>query len=587
MTRSLLPVAAALLLAFPALPQGMVGTGAKPRPSKPLPPGLKAPLLDFRDIAPQAGLTAIDECGGSDRKIYVTETLCAGVALVDYDNDGLLDILFVTGDRYDQVTPKPSLHLYRNLGNLKFEDVTEKAGLGHTGWGQGVCAGDIDNDGFTDIFITQWGQNVLLHNLGNGVFRDEAKQRGLAWPKSRWSTGCAFLDYDHDGDLDLFVSNYVDFDQKNTPKPGDLAQCLWKSVAVTCGPRGLAGESMTLFRNDGKGNFTDVSDKAGITTPKDYYGLTVLAADFDNDGWPDVFVACDSTPSLFFQNKGDGTFEEAGVRSGAAYNENGQEQAGMGASAADYDRDGFLDIIKTNFSSDTPTLYHNAGKRGFEDVTVRAGLAVHTQWVRWGTAFIDVDNDGWKDVFIAAGHVYPESDSLGTDESFRQPRLLYWNRRDGEFFSLGDKAGPGFQLKFSSRGVAIGDLDNDGSMEIVVVNMHDKPSLLKNYGERGNALLVQALTASGRDAIGARVTVTAGGQDRIDEVRNGGYFLSQGDFRLHFGLAAETTADVAIRWPDGKTEKFSGIAANQWITLQQGKGLLRARKLNPASPPPQ
>lgn len=573
---------AVLMPAFLAAPQGMISTGAKPRPSKPLPPGLKAPVVEYRDIAAEAGLTAIDECGGSERKIYVTETLCAGVALIDYDNDGLLDILFVTGDRYEQITPKPRLHLYRNLGKLKFEDVTAKAGLGHTGWGQGVAAGDIDNDGLTDIFITQWGQNVMLYNRGDGTYRDEAGQRGLSWPKARWSTGAAFLDYDRDGDLDLFVSNYVEFDQKNTPKPGDIAQCLWKTVGVTCGPRGLPGETMSLFRNDGKGNFTDVSDEAGVTVPKDYYGLTVLASDFDNDGWPDVYVACDSTPSLFYVNKRDGTFEEAGVRSGAAYNENGQEQAGMGAAVADYDRDGWFDIIKTNFSSDTPTLYKNAGKRGFEDVTVRAGLAVHTQWVRWGTAFVDVDNDGWKDVFIASGHVYPESDSLGTDESFRQPRLLYWNRRDGEFYSLSDKAGPAFQLKFSSRGVAIGDLDNDGSLEIVIVNMHDKPSLLKNYGERGNALLVEALTSHGRHAIGARITATAGGRDQMDEVRNGGFFLSQGDFRVHFGLAAETRADVTVRWPDGKIEKFPEIAANQWITIQQGKGLVRSRKLSPS-----
>jgi hypothetical protein len=470
------------------------------------------------------------------------------------------------------------LHLYRNLGGLKFEDVSEKAGLGPTGWGQGVCAGDIDNDGRTDLLVTHWGQNVLLRNQGDGAFRDEGAERGLHWPARRWSTGCAFLDYDRDGDLDVFISNYVDFDPKTTPKPGDLAQCLWKNVAVTCGPRGLPGETMTLFRNNGRGEFTDVSKEAGVTVPKDYYGLTVLPADYDNDGWPDVFVACDSTPSLFYRNKGDGTFQEDGVRSGAAYNENGQEQAGMGASVGDYNNDGSLDIVKTNFSSDTPTLYRNAGKRGFEDVTIRAGLGVHTQYVRWGTAFLDFDQDGWKDIFIASGHVYPETDRKDSGETYRQPRLLYWNRRDGEFFSLSEVAGPAFHDRHSSRGVAVGDLDDDGTLEIIVVNQHEKPSLLKNFGDRGSALLVRAVTASGRDAIGARVTVSAGGRDQIDEIRSGGYFLSQGDLRAHFGLASETKADVTVRWPDGRTEKFSGVDANQRIVIRDGKGIIRAEK---------
>jgi hypothetical protein len=562
----------------------MVSAGAVARPGKPLPSGLKAPRVDFRDVAPEAGLTAANVSGDDRQKSYIVEDTGNGVALIDFDNDGLLDILFVTADRLQSLRQQPTLHLYRNLGGLKFEDVTEKSGLGHTGWGQGVCAGDIDNDGYVDIFITQWGHNILYRNQGNGTFKDETRERGLDAAGNRWSTGCAFVDYDRDGHLDLFVANYVNFDLAATHKPSDKEHCEWRGLAVTCGPRGLPAETMTLYRNDGHGRFTDVSAKAGVAVPRKYYGLTVLTGDFDNDGWPDVYVASDSTPSLLFHNKRDGTFEEIGVYSGAAYNEDGREQAGMGAAAADYDGDGRLDILKTNFSNDLPTLYHNNGDGTFTDVTIQAGLAVHTQFVRWGCAFVDVDNDGWKDIAIVAGHVYPEVDTLPGDEKFRQPRLLYWNRRDGQFFDVSAKAGPGLSETHTSRGLAVGDLDNDGLPEIVIVNMNEPPSLLKNFGDRGNALLVEAVTTSGRAAVGARITVTAGDHKQTDEVRSGGYYISQGDFRLLFGLGSATRADVTVRWLGGKAETFSGVAANQWITLREGKGLARAQKLAPSTP---
>jgi hypothetical protein len=569
------------LLAAPA-PAQMVSAGVTARPGKPLPPGLKAPRVDFRDVARQAGLTAVNVSGEEKQKSYIVEDTGNGVALIDYDNDGLLDILLVNADRLPPATPRPTLHLYHNRGGLKFEDVTEKAGLGHTGWGQGVCAGDVDNDGYVDLFITQWGRNILYRNQGNGTFKDETRQRGLEAAGSRWSTGCAFVDYDRDGHLDLFVANYVDFNLANTLKPTDPEHCVWRGLAVACGPRGLPGETMSLYHNDGHGHFTDVSKQAGVAGPKNYYGLTVLTGDFDNDGWPDVYVASDSTPSLLFHNKRDGSFEEIGVYSGSAYNEDGREQAGMGAAAADYNGDGFLDILKTNFSNDVPTLYRNNGDGTFTDVTFAAGLAVQTQFVQWGCAFVDVDNDGWRDVVIAAGHVYPEVDKLPGNETFRQPRLLYWNRRDGQFFDLSANAGSGLLEKHTSRGLAIGDLDNDGSPEIVIVNMHEPPSLLKNFGEKGNAILVEAITASGRQAIGARITVTAGGHKQIDEVRSGGYYISQGDFRVHFGLAAETKTDVTVQWVGGKAETFRNVTANQWVTIREGKGIVKALHLQAA-----
>lgn len=408
-----LGVAALAAMAVPgAFAQGMAAGTATARPGKPLPPGVKPPKVEYRDVASSAGLTAVNVSGAEKHKSYIVETTGSGVALFDYDNDGLLDIFLVNGDRLDSALPRPTNHLYKNLGGLRFKDVSEQAGIGHTGWGQGVCAGDIDNDGYVDLMVTQWGQNVLLRNRGNGTFRNEAKERGLASGGRRWSTGCAFLDYDRDGDLDLFVAHYVDFDLQKTPRPGQDATCTWKGFPVLCGPRGLPGETMSLFRNDGKGTFTDVSKEAGIAGPKKYYGFTVLTADFDNDGWPDIYVACDSTPSLLYHNKGDGTFEEIGLYSGAALNEDGREQAGMGATTADYDGDGFLDIFKTNFSSDTPTLYRNYGDGTFVDATIAAGLAAHIRFIGWGAAFLDVDQDGWKDIFVVNGHVYPEVDDM-------------------------------------------------------------------------------------------------------------------------------------------------------------------------------
>ena len=555
--------------------QGVAVSGRRAQPRKPLPEGVQLPRMDYRDVARQAGLTGVNVSGAEKGKVYIVETTGTGVAILDYDNDGLMDLFFVNGDRLGDKAGKSRHYLYRNLGDLKFEDVTQQAGIGHTGWGQGICTGDIDNDSYTDVLVTHWGPHVLFRNQGDGTFRDETKRRGLLSPGNRWSTGCAFLDYDRDGDLDVFVANYLRFDPETTPKPGERAECRWKGTPVLCGPKGLPPETMSLYENKGKGRFEDVSDAAGVTVPKEYYGFTPLTADFDNDGWTDVYVACDSTASLFYHNQKDGTFEEVGVVSGTAYNLDGMEQAGMGVTAADYDGDGKLDLFKTNFSSDTHTLYRNEGELFFTDETIRAGLAVNTQYLGWGTAFLDVDQDGWKDIFVANGHVYPGIDDTHLSETFHQRRLLYWNRRDGYFHDASDEAGPGINARHSSRGIAVGDLDNDGSLEIVVVNMHQAPSLLKNDGEQGDALLVQTLTSDGRDAIGARIRVTTGERTQIDEVRSGGYHISQSDFRVHFGLGSEATADVEIRWPGGDTSRFKAVDAGHWIVVQQGKGIVK------------
>jgi hypothetical protein len=544
-------------------------------PAKPLPPGMKAPVVRYEDVAVQAGLVGLNVSGTEKNKQYIIETTGTGVAIFDYDNDGLPDILFVNGDRFQEGGISTPL-LYHNLGGLKFEDVTAKTGLTHTGWGQGVCAGDIDNDGYVDLFITQWGQNVLYRNQGNGKFHNETEARGLASPKARWSTGCAFVDFNRDGALDLLVAHYIDFDPAKTPHPGEKSQCEWKGLPVICGPRGLPGETISLYQNDGHGHFTDVSDRMHITTPKDYYCFTPLVRDFDNDGYPDIYVACDSTASLYFRNLKGERFEEIGVKAGVAYNDEGREQAGMGATAADFNHRGLFDIFKTNFADDTHTLYRNQGGNNFIDATIDTGLAVNTRYLGWGTAAVDVDNDGWKDLILANGHVYPEVDIGHTGEKFKQRRLLYWNRGDGQFFDLSSAAGSGIAAAHASRGLAIGDLGNDGDEEVVIVNMGEAPSLLKNLDPAlGHSILIRALTATSRDAIGARITVTANGQTQIDEVRSGGSYISQSDFRLHFGLGKATSANVSVHWLDGKIENFSSVAAGQIVTIQEGKGIIR------------
>lgn len=567
---------------FAALAQGVasrgLGPGTQPRPSP--------PVAKFVDIAGRAGLTAKTIIGGEKTKDFLLESTGGGVALFDYDNDSWLDIFLVNGWRLEGFRAGEELtnHLYRSNRDGTFTDVTEKAGLVRHGWGQGVCVGDYNNDGNLDLFVTYYGQNVLYHNNGDGTFTDVTRQTGLMSSQDRWNTGAAFLDYDRDGHLDLFVANYVAYEDAKRYSHGRGQNCNWKGIPVLCGPRGLRGTQNILYRNNGNGTFTDVSARAGITKAAPRYGFTPLVLDYDNDGWPDIYVANDSTASLLFHNNRDGTFTEVGVMAGVAYNEDGREQAGMGVSAADYDGDGWLDIVKTNFADDTSTLYHNQGDGTFNDMTFPAGLGVNTQYLGWGTAFFDFDNDGWPDIFIADGHIYPEVDTAPLDSTYEERKILYLNKRNGRFDDVSFRAGPGILLKKSARGAAFGDLFNTGQLDIVINNMNDAPTLLHNVAPTPNhSLLVQLLgTQSNRSAIGARVAVQVNGRRMIDEVRSGGSFCSQSDLRLHFGLGANQQAQlVEVQWPSGRKETVKRVPGDQWVIIKEGAGLVRAQKFLP------
>jgi enediyne biosynthesis protein E4 len=543
-------------------------------------------------VAARAGLNSVCVFGSETSKRWIVETTGCGVAFFDYDQDGWLDIFQVNGTKLEGFPSgqAPTCHLYKNNRNGTFADVTPKAGLARTGWGQGVCVGDYDNDGWDDLFVTYWGQNTLYHNNGDGTFTDVTARAGLlqTGPRARWNTGCCFVDYDRDGHLDLFVANYVDFDESKTPTPGTGRYCQWKGIPVMCGPRGLPSAPNFLYHNNGDGTFTDVSEKSGIRSAHGYYAFTALTGDFDNDGWPDIYVACDSTPSILYHNNHNGTFTDVAVHAGCAYNDDGQEQAGMGASAGDYNCDGWLDIFKTNFSDDTSTLYRNNGDGTFSDATFEAGMGLNTRYLGWGCGFVDLDNDGWLDIFLANGHVYPELEKAGLDTPFKEPKILYRNLRNGRFEDVSKRAGPGVTLALSSRGVAFGDFDNDGDLDIVINNMNDKPTLLRNDLENTNRWLkVKALgTRSNRTGVGARVRIVAGQHAQIDEVRSGGSYISQSDLRLHFGMGAARKADlVEVRWPSGQVDVLKDVATNQVIWVKEGAGLVRQERIPAANKP--
>ena len=531
----------------------------------------------FVDVAAGAGLGEFFcYSGGTQRKEYILETTGAGCAFLDYDNDRDLDIFLMTASRGEAFAEgaEPSNHLYRNEGNGRFSDVTRQAGLVRSGWGQGVCAGDYDNDGWIDLYLTYYGHNVLYRNGGDGSFVDVTRKTGLYTKRRLWGVGCSFLDYDRDSDLDLFVSNYIDFDPESAPRPGENSNCVWKGIPVMCGPRGLKGLPSNLYRNEGDGTFTDVSEQAGITAPGERYGLGVLVADFDSDTWPDIYVACDSTPSLLFRNNRDGSFSEMGLLAGVAYSGDGKEQAGMGVDAGDYDNDGDLDIVKTNFSDDRSSLYRNHGDGTFSDVTFEAGLGENLAYLGWGVSFLDYDQDGFDDIFIANGHVYPEIDGHGFQSQYRQRKVLYRNTGRGTFVDVTASSGTDLLQPQTSRGIALGDVDNDGTLEILVNNENGRPSLYKNFGPHGNWIVILTMgSRSNRSAIGTRVSVVAGGRRQIKEVRSGGTYASQSDLRLHFGLGTEKKLDVEVRWPAGSVEKFTGVAANQFLTIKEGIGL--------------
>jgi enediyne biosynthesis protein E4 len=540
-------------------------------------------IANFVDEAAKAGLTAKNTFGGVDTKKFIIETTGTGVAIFDYDNDGWPDIFVVNGTTLDPLpgVSKPTNHLYHNNHNGTFTDVTEKAGLAHTGWGQGVCVGDYDNDGNEDLFVTYYGKNVLYHNNGNGTFTDTSDKARVAGSGNAWSTGCAFVDYDHDGKLDIFVATYVDFDLKTAPAPGDRASCMWKGVPVMCGPRGLPWGKNMLYRNNGDGTFEDVTKKARIDQTNGHYGFSVSTFDFDDDGWPDIYVACDSTPSILYRNNHDGTFTDVAVTAGAAFNEDGKEQAGMGSTIGDYNGDGRLDIFKTNFSDDTATLYRNNGDGTFDDVTFPAGLGLYTKYLGWGTMFLDLDNDGWPDLLLVNGHVYPEVDSQHLGSDYREPRILYHNKGNGTFEDISADGGPAITAAASGRGLAIGDLWNDGRISAVINNMNAPVSLLVNQERTSNHWIAFKTvgTQSNRDGIGAKIRVKAGERILVDEVRSGSSYVSNNDMRVHFGLGAVSKPEwVEVRWPSGLTESFVQVRPNSINTLKEGTGVVKANR---------
>ena len=568
-------------------------TAAKPQATPP-------PLAHFTDVAQEAGLAEPITFGGVSTKKYIIETTGTGVAVFDYDNDGWPDIFIVNGTTLeDEASPgkQRTSHLYRNNHDGTFTDVTKKSGLTHTGWGQGVCVGDYDNDGWEDLFVTYYGKNVLYHNNGDGTFTDVSEKAGVAGSGSAWGNGCAFVDYDRDGHLDLLVANYVDFNLAAAPKPGDNAGCIWKGAPVMCGPRGLPAAKNILYHNRGDGTFEDVTTKAHIDKTDGHYGLSVSTLDYDNDGWPDIFVACDSTASILYHNNRDGTFTDVAVVAGAAFNEDGRAQAGMGSTIADYNGDGNLDIFKTNFSDDTATLYRNNGNGTFDDVTFPAGLGLNTKYLGWGTMFFDFDNDGWPDLLLVNGHVYPEVDTQHLGSTFQEPRILYHNNGNGTFTDISANAGPGITTSASSRGLAIADLWNTGQLSAIISNMNAPPSLLVNevrttnhwiafrligtsYARSQKPSSTNATTSphaasptSSRDALGARITLKAGSRTFVDEVRSGSSYDSNSDMRIHFGLGTLTKLDgIEIRWPSGLVEHFDHLPVDKIHTIKEGSG---------------
>jgi hypothetical protein len=581
-----------------------------------LPRNNPKPLAHFTDTAKEAGLTDAVVFGGVNTKKYILETTGTGVAIFDYDNDGWPDIFIANGTSLDSATSQkaPTSHLYHNNHDGSFTDVTQKAGLTHTGWGQGVCVGDYDNDGKEDLYVTYYGKNVLYHNNGDGTFSDVSEKAGVAGSGKSWGNGCAFVDYDRDGHLDLMVANYVDFNLATAPGPGDRSTCMWKGAPVMCGPQGLPAAKNILYHNRGDGTFEDLSAKSHIDKADGHYSLSVSTFDYDDDGWPDIFVACDSTASILYHNNRDGTFTDVAITAGAAFNEDGRAQAGMGSTVADYNGDGKLDIFKTNFSDDTATLYRNNGNGTFDDVTYPAGLGLNTKYLGWGAMFFDFDNDGWPDILLVNGHVYPEVDSQHLGSTFQEPRILYHNNGNGTFTDISADAGPGITSANSSRGLSIGDLWNDGRQSAVISNMNAPPSLLVNDVRTTNHWIAfrligssyaatsqkqnasskpasapqaphpnpfssftsatsSASFASSRDAIGARITMKAGSRLFVDEVRSGSSYDSNNDMRVHFGLGAATKLDsMQVRWPSGLTEKFDGLAVDKIHTLKEGSG---------------
>jgi enediyne biosynthesis protein E4 len=559
-----------------ALAQGVATRGVRPTPR-----GKRSGVpfsAQFTDIAASAGLRHPVIYGSPKRADYIVETTGCGAAFFDYDNDGWVDILVLNGSRLDGTPAGTSNRLYKNNRDGTFRDVTREAGLIRSGWASAVTIGDYNNDGHEDVFITYRGQNVLYRNNGNGTFTDVTKEAGLLHPADRWNSGCTFIDYDRNGRLDLFVANYLEFDAAKTPKPGENANCSFDGEPVMCGPRGLkAARQQYLYRNNGDGTFTDVSEASGIAAARGSFAMTALAADFDNDGWPDLFVACDSSSNFYFRNNHDGTFREEALGRGLALSDDGMVQAGMGLGIGDVNLDGSLDLFKTHFLNDTHDLYLNDGKGNFNVATNRAGLGVETRYVGWGAGIADLDNDGNPDILVVTGSPYSGHSKL----AYATPRLIFRNLGDGHFEELIEEAGAGIAALHSSRGAAFGDFDNDGDVDILIVNMNEPPSLLRNDLRGGKHWLKVKLigTTSNRSAIGSRVTAHYGGKRQAQEVTAQSSYYSVNDSRLHFGLGDAAGAALDIRWTNGGADHFAEVPADRLIVIREGEGIVRAERL--------
>jgi len=598
----------------PAPPQKPKGSArqayeaqARPAPKGQASPVTGTPLgVQFVDVAKQSGLNAKTIFGGEHRNKYLLETTGCGAAFFDYDHDDWVDIFLVNGWRlegfskeqesvphrsaHDPALGTPVCHLFKNNRDGTFTDVTLKAGLARSGWGQACCVGDYNNDGWNDLFVSYYGQNALFRNNGNGTFTEVTKEAGLLQDRLRWNSGCCFLDYDKDGRLDLFVGNYIDFDLKTAPTP-DEANCTYKGIQVACGPPGLEGGENLLYHNNGNGTFTDVSEKAGMWGSLGTYALSCAAADFDDDGWPDIYVANDSTAATFYVNQKDGTFKDQAIEAGVAYSPDGKPQAGMGVSVGDYNRDGLLDIVKTNFAGDTDSLYLNLGEGSFDDRTYQAGLGINTRLLGWGVSFIDIDNDGWLDILVSNGHVYPEVDGTQVDAAYAERKYLYRNLRNGQFEDVSLLGGSGITDAAKARGFAVGDYDNDGDLDAVVNCVNALPQLLRCDSTLNRSWIKVRVVGvkSNRTGIGARIKVIAqtgtplltakSGTPltQIDEVRSSNGYFSSSDLRLHFGLGDAKKADlVEIRWPSGQVDTLQDLDANRLYVIEEGGKILKS-----------
>jgi hypothetical protein len=537
----------------------------------------------FEEVAARAGITR-PHISSPDKR-YILESMSGGAGMLDYDADGDLDVVVVNGSNVERFRRggDPLVTLYRQDGPLQFTDVTERAGLTRRGWGMGVAAADFDNDGALDLYVTGYGGNVLYRNEGNGMFRDVTERGGVG--AGGFSTGAAWSDYDRDGDVDLFVARYVSVAIDRLPEFGEADFCRYKGVLVQCGPVGLPGESDLLFRNQGDGTFDEVSARAGVADSPKYFGLGAIWTDVDDDGWIDLFVANDATPNYLYLNRHDGTFEDVGLLSGTAFDGDGRPQGCMGVDSADYDRDGRLDLFATNFSEQPNVLYRNLGKATFADTSWLSKSGPPSYWhVGWGTSMFDYDNDGWLDLLIANGHVYPQIDAADVGTRYRQPFLLQRNRRDGTFEDVTAGSGLADLPLQSRRGAAFGDLDSDGDLDVIVVNIGEAPTLLLNRTAGGQRVLFQLVGRTGnRSAIGARVTVKSGGLTQLNEVAAGESYLSHNDLRVHFGLgSSDLMDDVQVRWPAGRVERIGPLAAGKIYVIEEGRGVRAGEALRPA-----